>query len=244
MPTTPTTSATDRADVRRCRSAAARLLAVGAAVCAALVGGAAPAAAAGLPPVDTSVSASPTPDLLPSAERARTLLVQEMRRTPGVYTQLEVELARQTQDWWRPLCDNPAWQDGRFAAECADWQREAVECASEFGPSRFGPVHNLTTVRFLTEQGEVFRFRLPTQDADGCITSELVGGLSWWAEWTQCELREGEFGGYPYAFYGRYPAADRYDCVDVLGPLGRAEIPVPDGAIPRPVLESGELETP
>ena len=218
------------------------LLGMAGAALAALMAVPVTASAAPLPPVDTSISAKPTPELLPDADNARGLLVNEVERTPGVYTQLELELARQEQDWWLSKCDKPNWQGGRFAELCTDWQREDAECASEFGPSRNGLVNNLTTVRYLTEDGAIFRFRLPAQDRDGCITSELAGGLSWWAEWTQCEFREPEFGGYPHLFYGLYPAEDRYDCIDILGPLGRAEIPVPDGSIPRPVLESGERE--
>ena len=153
----------------------------------------------------------------------------------GDYTEEQIRPLTGQANTLLPACRAGELDGTELGDLCRDTLREIAECKAE---------GNLTDVRFLTEAGEIFKFRLPAVNLTACVTSELIGGLSSYAEVQQCKLREPEFGGYPYRFYGEYLAEDRGDCVRILGQLGRAEIPVPDGSIPRPVLESGELENP
>ena len=56
----------------------------------------------------------------------------------------------------------------------------------------------------------------------------------------RCDFLAPQEGGYPFVFYGAYPVADRNECVQVLGDLGRGELAVPAGSVPRPVDEGLE----
>lgn len=81
-----------------------------------------------------------------------------------------------------------------------------------------------------------FELDLPILSLGGCVSTVANGGgqvpvpfdaLSVSAINSQCKAIEPLFGGYPYSFYGIYPAKNRADCIYYLGAFHRDELPTP-----------------
>lgn len=66
------------------------------------------------------------------------------------------------------------------------------------------------------EQTPFGPFPLPVPSHGGCVSSWATGAVSTAAYAAQCKFLESEGIEYPYAFYGRYLAENRADCIYYL----------------------------